>query len=122
MLPVSNTSVNVKMQATTCILCLQVVNRATGENLFNALSESLKRDSVPIANLIGFGSDNAANMIGKHNSVWSRVKAAQPDAYLTGCVCHIAATTASDACKAIPDGIEKTITDIFSHFYKSSVR
>lgn len=104
------------------LVFMQVVNRATGENLFRALNESLKADNIPISNLIGFGSDNAANMVGQHNSVWSRVRTIQPTAYLTGCVCHISATTASDACKAIPDSVEKMITDIFTHFYRSSVR
>jgi hypothetical protein len=104
------------------VVFLQVVNRATGANLFAALEASFIRDGIPFSNLIGFGSDNAANMVGKHNSVWSRVEDKQPNCYLTGCVCHIAATCSSDACQKIPENVEKMVSDIFSYFYKSPVR
>ena len=99
-----------------------MVNQATGENLFKALANSLSADNIQFSNFLGFGSDNAANMIGERNSGWSRVREAQPDAYLTGCVCHVAATRSSDACKMLPKEIEKMVQNIFSYFYRSSVR
>lgn len=100
----------------------KVVNSATGANLFSALATSLYNDGVGFTKLVGFGSDNANNMVGQNNSVWSRIREAQPNAYLSGCVCHIAATVCSDACNSLPDSLEQLAVNLFTYFYQSSVR
>ena len=100
----------------------QEANIATGRNLFDCLNTSLLRNGISLSKLIGFGSDNANVMIGRRNSVWSRVQEQQPQAVLVGCVCHLAHLCASDACEELPDEVEKMVTDIFVHFYRSSAR
>ena len=50
-----------------------VVNIATGETLFEALDHALQIRAIPWANVIGFASDSASVMVGKRNSVLSRV-------------------------------------------------
>ena len=42
-----------------------VCNTATGETLFQALSEVLEAREIPWRNVIGFASDSASVMVGK---------------------------------------------------------
>lgn len=42
---------------------------ATGEAIYNAITQSFQNRNVPLNNVIGFASDGASTMIGQHNSV-----------------------------------------------------
>ena len=66
---------------------LQVVE-ATGEVLFNALKESLTNIGLSLVDCIGFGCDGASSMVGKHNSVWLRIKQESPNCLLVPCIGH----------------------------------
>jgi hypothetical protein len=48
--------------------------------------------NIPWKQCIGYGSDNASVMVGRHNSVLSRIREKQPDVSDMGCVCHLANT------------------------------
>jgi len=61
-------------RVTTKFLAMPICNIGTGENLFNCLQEVLTNRQ----NLVGFSSDNANVMVGKKNSVLSRVREQQP--------------------------------------------
>lgn len=47
---------------------------ATAENLFNSVLLSFKENTIQMENIIGFGSDGCAAMMGKYNSVSSWMK------------------------------------------------
>ena len=66
---------------------LQVVE-ATGELLFNALKQSLTNIGLSQVDCIGFGCDGASSMVGKHNSVWTRIKQESPNCHLVPYICH----------------------------------
>ena len=38
---------------------------------------------------MGFGSDSASVMVGRRNSVLSRVRQQNPEVFSLGCVCHL---------------------------------
>ena len=57
-------------------LDMPVCNRATGANLFEVIDVCMKNNGIPWENVKGFSSDNASVMIGKRNSVLSRVREA----------------------------------------------
>ncbi|KAH3816237.1 hypothetical protein DPMN_117750 [Dreissena polymorpha] len=52
---------------------MPVCNIGTGDNLFSCLNEVFLERNIPWSNVIGYSSDNAPVMIGKSNSVLSRV-------------------------------------------------
>lgn len=99
-----------------------VVNIATGETLFRAINEVLETRSIPWRNVIGFASDSASVMVGKRNSVLSRVIQQQPDIFSMGCVCHLAALCAAGGLKKLPVSIDDLLIDIYYHFKHSSKR
>ena len=99
-----------------------VVNIATGETLFQAIAQVLEARSIPWRNVIGFASDSASVMVGKRNSVLSRVIQQQGDVFSMGCVCHLAALCAAAGLKQLPLSIDDLLVDIFYHFKHSSKR
>ena len=70
----------------TRFLDAPVVNIATGESLFKSIAHVLETHHVPWRNVIGFASDIASVMVGKRNSVLSRVIRQQCDVFSMGCV------------------------------------
>ena len=93
-------------------------NIATGEALFQALSEVLEAQK---RNVIGYASDSASVMLGKRNSVF-RLTQKQPDIFSLGCVCHLAALCAATGLKVVPLSIDDLLIDIFYHLKHSSKR
>ena len=67
-----------------------------------------------------FCSDSASVMVGRYNSVLSRVLNVQPDVFSLGCTCHLAALCAAAGLKALPASIDNLLIDIFYHFKHSS--
>ena len=65
--------------------------------------------------------DSASVMVGRRNSVLSRVIQQQPEVFSLGCVCHLAALCAA-AIKKIPIPIDGLLIDIYYHFKHSSKR
>ena len=74
----------------TRFLDMPVCNAGNAASLFELLDGVLESKAIPWCNVVGFESDTANVMIGKHNSVLSRVKAKQPGVFSQGCVCHLA--------------------------------
>ncbi|XP_028298719.1 uncharacterized protein LOC114461079 [Gouania willdenowi] len=71
------------------LLVLPTCNVGNAENLYEKLSEALRKRGIPWENLIAFNSDNASVMKGRHNSVLSRLKISQPHVQDLGCICHL---------------------------------
>ena len=109
-------------QVVVCFLDCPVCNIATGETPFQALSTVLEDRAIPWGNVIGFGSDSASVMVGRRNSVLSRVLQQQPEVFSLGCVCHFAALCAAAAIKKIPVPIDGLLIDVYYHFQHSSKR
>lgn len=55
---------------------------------------------MPFENLLGFASDGANAMLGRRNSIKTRLMEKQPNLFVIHCICHVAALCASHACKA----------------------
>ena len=106
----------------TRFLGAPIVNIATGENLFNAMSKVLEMYDIPWRNVIGFASDSASVMVGRKNSVLSRVIQQQHDVFSMGCVCHLAALCAAAGLKKLPVSVDDLLIDVFYHFKHSSKR
>ena len=87
-------------------------NVAAAQSLFSVLVHEIESRSIPWTNIIGFASDTASVMVGKINSVLSRLIGKQR----LGCLCHLAALCASAAMKKLPLSVGKLLIDIFYHF------
>ncbi|XP_045208611.2 uncharacterized protein LOC123560483 [Mercenaria mercenaria] len=61
-------------------------------------------------------------MVGKHNSVLSRIREKQPGVYDLGCLCHVANTCLSYGLKQLPSAVEELLIDVYYHFLHSSKR
>ena len=104
------------------LLCLYAIIIATGQTLFDALSTVLSERGIPWSNVVGFYSDSASVMVGRRNSVLSRVLNEQPQVFSLGCICHLAALCAAAGLKALPVSIDNLLIDMFYHFKHSSKR
>ena len=106
----------------TVFLGLIPVTSTTGEDLFQAISKFMADRDIKLVNCIGFASDDASNMVGAHNSVWSRLKAAAPQCILSKCVCHSLALCAQHAFGKLPSNLEYMLHEIPKWFRNSNLR
>ena len=63
---------------------------------------ALESKKIPWGYVVGFESDTTNMMIGKQNSVLSRVKGKQPGVFSQGCVCHLANLCLLPGIKCLP--------------------
>ena len=68
---------------------------ATAQVMFDALYKKLECHKIPWSNVIGYTSDSASVMVGKINSVLSRIKEKQTKIFSLGCNSHLAALCAT---------------------------
>lgn len=101
---------------------MPVCNDAKAENIFNCIASSMHEKGIEWSNCIGFSSDNCNVMIGKNNSVLSRVKAQAPYIYSVGCPSHLVNICAKTAAKELSMSPEELIVDIYYYFEKSAKR
>ena len=106
----------------TRFLHMPVCNIGTADKLFEAIDSALVERNIPWANVVGFESDTANVMIGKHNSVLSRVKSKQAGVFSQGCVCHLSNLCLLAGVKALPVDIDDFFVDLFYFFNKSAKR
>ena len=73
--------------------------------------------SIPWANVKGYGADNCNVMLGKRNSVLSRVREKTDGrVFDLGCVCHIVNLCVGAAVKSLTLPIDDLLIDIFYFF------
>lgn len=106
----------------THFLDMPVCNTGTGEKLFNLIDESLKSRNIPWSNVVAFESDTTNVMIGRHNSVLSRVKDVQPEVFSQGCVCHLANLCLLAGVQTLPIDVDDFFVDLYYYFDKSAKR
>ena len=67
---------------------------------------------VPWNTLIGYASDTASVMVGKYNSVLSRLLSKQLKLFSLGCLCHLGALCAAAGLKKLPVSLDELLIDI----------
>ncbi|KAL0978021.1 hypothetical protein UPYG_G00164880 [Umbra pygmaea] len=110
------------LQVATRFLEMPTCNVGNAENLYEKLSEALRKRGIPWDNLIAFNSDNASVMKGRHNSVISRLKTSQPHVQDLGCICHLVQLATGCGIRAAQVPVEDILVGIYIHFDKSSKR
>lgn len=69
---------------------------ATAVRIYDEVLNSLRKEGIPLENLIGFASDGCNTMMGQQNSVSSRFKEDFPGVMIQKCICHSLALCASE--------------------------
>ncbi|XP_023311317.1 zinc finger BED domain-containing protein 5-like [Anoplophora glabripennis] len=104
-------------------LALLPLKDAKAEDLYREVTNFFDRKKIPYQrNLIGFASDGASVMVGRHNSVVSRLKVDIPNVYVVKCICHSFHLCASNACLKLPRSIEDLAREIYPYFSNSPKR
>ena len=86
------------------------------------LLNSLKAHDIPLNNLVGFAADGASNIMGKYNSVSSRLRAAAPGITVFKCVAHSIHLCSSEAAKTLPRVCEDLLRNVYNFFAHSAKR
>lgn len=107
---------------TTAFLDFAVCNQATAHNTFERIDEKMKLYDINWSKCVAFSSDNASVMIGKNNSIYTRIGDSNPDVYPVGCACHLAHLCAKKVANQLSVNVEQLVIDLYYHFDKSSKR
>lgn len=106
----------------TRFLDMPVCNSGTGQKLFDLIDETLSSKKIPWSKVVAFESDTTNVMVGKHNSVLSRVKLKQPMVFSQGCVCHLANLCLLAGVETLPIDVDDFFVDLFYYFDSSTKR
>lgn len=95
----------------------------TAEALYKCITDFFNAHKIPYkCNLIGFESDGASNMFGRHQSLSVLLKKDVPYLFLVKCTCHSFALCASYACEKLPRVVEDLAKDIYNYIQHSYKR
>jgi len=78
----------------------------TADAIASTLLEFLKLLKMDFKNCIGIGTDGCNVMVRKHNSVYTKLKQANPNLQLVKCICHSLQLCASKAVESLPRCLE----------------
>ena len=106
----------------TGFLGLQEVPQANASKLFECLDFHVIQAGLSYEKLIGWNSDGASVMLGRRNSVVSRLKEKQPRLYVLHCICHVSHLIVSDAMPCIPSYVTSLTENLYWWFHHSAKR
>ena len=101
---------------------LPVVEDQTTASLKKLIVEEFEKAQVPMTNIIGFASDNASVMAGKHGGLAALIKKDIPWLNVFGCICHSFALCAAAACDTLDEGIISFAHNVYNFLAFSSKR
>ncbi|XP_061162630.1 uncharacterized protein LOC133171854 [Saccostrea echinata] len=109
-------------QAVTQFLDMPICNVGTSQNIFDHLEQVFINNNIPWENLIAFSSDNCNVMMGKKNSVMTKIKEMQPHVFDIGCICHLANLCTMAGVKSLSLPVDDLLVDVYYHFHHSALR
>lgn len=110
------------------MICVPQVVKTCGKAvaIFDVLDEKFQNDSMIWHNAVSLSVNNTNAMIGCNNSIALHCRNKNPDIFISGCACHLAHITATEANDAFTDvlgiNIEDILIDLFYWFKKSLKR
>jgi len=94
----------------------------TADAISSSLLEFLDKLKIDFNKCMGIGTDGCSVMVGKHNSVITKLKAVNHDLQLVKCVCHSLQLCASKAVEQMPRHLEFLVGRSYSWFSHSAQR
>nr|XP_027217073.1 uncharacterized protein LOC113809631 [Penaeus vannamei] len=95
---------------------------ATGGRLYEIIIQYFDKYEIPKEYLIGFASDGASNITGKHNSLTRCLTDEMPGITILKCICHSVHLCSSQAAKCLPHKCEYLVKNIHNHFSHNAKR
>ncbi|XP_077581558.1 zinc finger BED domain-containing protein 5-like [Stigmatopora nigra] len=106
----------------TRLLDLPELTSGKAASIFEVIDSFFKKNEIPWENCVGFGSDNCNTMIGRKDSVLSRLKGQNPNIFNVGCICHLSSLCIKSGVKLLPFKVDDFLVDIFYFFQHSHKR
>ena len=106
----------------TEFVALLPIQEANAENIFSLIEEEIAKCGQTLQNCIGYGSDGASTMVGKNNSVWTRLKSVSPFCVQMRCICHSMALCIEHAASKLPSNVGFVLSEIPHWFCNSGLR
>lgn len=76
----------------------------------------VRKLNIPWRNVVGFASDNCNTMLGRNNSVLSRLKEKNENIFSIGCICHLANLCAKSAIQELSVPVDDFLVDVYYFF------
>ena len=94
----------------------------SSEAISKQLVTKLEKHGLSLQNVSAYTADNASVNYGKHNSVFRRLKNANPSIIPANCLAHVLHNASRHASLKLKVDVENTVMKIFSHFSVSAKR
>ena len=114
------TVILVRIFVTTKFIDMPICNAGTAVNLSIPIDEVLSKRNIPWSNVVGYGSDNANDIVGRKSSFLSDVNEKEPLLIDLGFICHITNLCVIDGVKALYVPVEDLLVDVYYHFKHSA--
>jgi len=96
---------------------------STADALLNVVKSCFEEKEIPLNNIIAMAADNASVLVGKNNSLMTKLKEeADKSFFAIKCICHSLHIAASKASMNLPRNIEDFVRNIAAYFSHSSKR
>ena len=106
----------VRERAVTRFLDMPICNIGTAQSIVDQLDATFETKGIPWKNVVAFISDNCNTMVGKRNSVVTKIKEKSSAVFDIGCVCHLVNLCTVAGVKALPVPVEDFLVDVFDYF------
>jgi len=111
-----------KANIVTTFYRLVEIEKCDAQSLFNCVVETLKKDDLDVNKLLGIGVDGASVMVGRHNSLSSKLKEVVPHLIVNRCICHSLHLACEKAFSVLPSFLDFLIRETYNWFSYSSKR
>ena len=109
-------------KVTDALLAAIEVEDSSAESMYATVKGLLQEKSIPLKNIVGFGSDNCSVMMGATTGFQTHLKADFPGVFVLGCICHSFALCANHTSKCLPSWLESFVKDVCWYFARNTKR
>lgn len=101
----------------------EIGSDGTAQKLYEIITNRMTQLNIPYKdNMIGFAADGANVMMGRNNSLASKLKEDIPHLFVMKCICHSVHLVASNACLKLPRAPEDLSRDVYNYLNGSPKR
>ena len=91
-------------------------HKEDAESIANNIKSVLERNGLNVKDITSYCADNAPVNFGRHNSVFTKLRADNQNTVLSRCYAHIIHNTTKKFCDVPPIDAENIVTKVYGHF------